>query len=74
MSNEQTKKVYSLLIDNCSLKKSAVIFCGTGCPGPIGQSFPLGSRVPCVARTFLPARICVGRGGGVAHCEGKGTP
>ena len=50
----------------------AVIFCGTGCPGPIGQSYPLGSRAPCVARTFLPARICVGRGGGVAHCGGKG--
>jgi hypothetical protein len=51
----------------------AVIFCGTSCPGPIGQSYPLGSRAPCVARTFLPARICVGRGGGVAHCKGKGT-
>jgi pimeloyl-ACP methyl ester carboxylesterase len=51
----------------------AVILCGTGCPDPIGQSFPLGSKVPYVARTFLPARILVGRGGGVAHCGGKGT-
>ena len=35
----------------------AVLFCGTGCPGLLyaHQSFPLGSRVLCVARTFLVA-------------------
>lgn len=61
----------------CALRPSAVCFllhfpwCGRRRPHP----FPLGSTVPCAARTFLPSRPCGGRSGGaVRGMSRNGSP